>query len=264
MLKICNVVKIFNKGTVNEKIALKDINLELDKGDFVTVIGSNGAGKSTLLNVLAGNHMIDNGDILIEGKSIIRLPQYKRAAFISRVYQDPMVGTAASMSIEENLVIALKRGNSRGLRKAISIKTQNSFKEELKKLGLGLEDRLTHRVSLLSGGQRQALTLLMATLLAPKLLLLDEHTAGLDPKTAEKVLNITQQVAEESNLTTLMVTHNLEHALSMGNRTIMMHEGLIILDIKGAERSRMTIDQLLEMFGKASGTRIKNDRMLLV
>lgn len=262
MLKISNVVKAFNKCTINEKLALNGISLELAKGDFVTVIGSNGAGKSTLLNIIAGNFMVDDGDIEIENKSIAKLPQHKRAAFISRVFQDPMLGTAASMSIEENMVMALKRGATRKLRKAISGKEQDIFKEELKKLGLGLDNRLTHRVSLLSGGQRQALTLLMATLVKPKLLLLDEHTAALDPKTAKKVLDLTRQVAEEANLTTFMVTHNLEHALAMGNRTIMMHEGKIILDIKDEQRDKITMPDLLEMFGEASGTKIKNDRML--
>ncbi|MHB9094656.1 MAG: ABC transporter ATP-binding protein [Eubacteriales bacterium] len=264
MLTVRNVTKVFNNGTVNEKTALNRVNLELVHGDFVTVIGSNGAGKSTLLNAVAGNFTVNNGAILIEGRDITNLPQYKRAAFISRVFQDPMLGTAASMTIEENMVVALKRGYSRRLRKAITSKERNIFRQELVKLGLGLEDRLTNRVSLLSGGQRQALTLLMASLQAPKLLLLDEHTAALDPKTAEKVLNLTRKVADDSCLTTLMITHNLDHALSVGNRTIMMHEGRIILDIKGDKRASMTINHLLEMFEKASGTHMHNDKMLLL
>jgi len=263
MLTVNNVIKVFNKGTVNEKTALDRVRLELAAGDFVTVIGSNGAGKSTLLNAVAGNFPVDSGDILIEGHNITNLPQYKRAAFISRVFQDPMLGTAASMTIEENMVMALRRGRPRRLRKAIAGKERVLFREELKKLGLGLEDRLTNKVSLLSGGQRQALTLLMATLQEPKLLLLDEHTAALDPKTAEKVLDLTCQVAESAHLTTLMITHNLDHALSVGNRTIMMHEGRIILDIRGDERADMTIGHLLEMFEKASGAHMHNDRMLL-
>lgn len=263
MLSVRNVIKVFNQGTINEKTALGGVVLELEPGDFVTVIGSNGAGKSTLLNAVAGNFTIDSGNILIENRNITNLPQHKRAAFISRVFQDPLSGTAASMTIEENMVMAQRRGFSRRLRKAITDKEKDYFREELRKLGLGLENRLTNQVSLLSGGQRQALTLLMATLREPKLLLLDEHTAALDPKTAEKVLELTCKVADHSQLTTLMITHNLEHALNVGNRTIMMHEGRIILDIKGEERSGMTINRLLEMFEKASGTHMVNDRMLL-
>lgn len=263
MLSVSNVTKVFNKGTVNEKTALDRVTLKLDHGDFVTVIGSNGAGKSTILNAVAGNFFVDSGEISIEGQNISNLPQHKRASFISRVFQDPMLGTAASMTIEENMVMALRRGHSLRLRKAITYREKEHFRENLRKLGLGLEGRLTNRVSLLSGGQRQALTLLMATLQEPKLLLLDEHTAALDPKTAQIVLDLTCQVAREARLTTLMITHNLDHALSVGNRTIMMHEGQIILDIKGAERSKMTIERLLEKFEKASGAHINNDRMLL-
>ncbi len=263
MLTIRNITRIFNKGTINEKIALNGVSLELAKGDFVTVIGSNGAGKSTLLNAVAGNFSVDAGEIFIEGTNVTKLPQHKRAEFISRVFQDPMLGTAASMTIEENMVMARRRGHHRRLRKAITSKDRTVLMQELKKLGLGLEARLTNRVSLLSGGQRQALTLLMATLQTPKLLLLDEHTAALDPKTADKVLELTRSVAEASHLTTFMVTHNLEHALNIGNRTIMMHEGRIILDISGDERAGMTIEGLLEMFGKASGKHLVNDKMLL-
>ncbi|WP_461571000.1 ABC transporter ATP-binding protein [Thermincola ferriacetica] len=263
VITIHNVTKVFNKGTVNEKIALNQVNLELSPGDFVILIGSNGAGKSTLLNAVAGNFEIDSGEIYIEDKNITNLPQYKRAQFISRVFQDPMLGTAGSMNIEENMVMALRRGSRLRLRKAISYKERTFFREELRKLGLGLEDRLTTRVSLLSGGQRQALTLLMATLQNPKLLLLDEHTAALDPKTAEKVLDLTCRVADNPRLTTLMITHNLHHALSVGNRTIMMHEGRVILDIKGEKRANITIEHLLGMFEEASGAKIENDRMLL-
>ncbi|MHB1404286.1 MAG: ABC transporter ATP-binding protein [Desulfitobacteriaceae bacterium] len=263
MLSIDNVTKIFNKGTINQKIALDHLNLELVPGDFVTVIGSNGAGKSTLLNSVAGNFPVDSGEIVIDKQKIMHLPQHKRAAFMSRVFQDPMLGTAASMTIEENMVMALRRGHPRRLRRAISAQERSLFMEKLALLGLGLENRLMNKVSLLSGGQRQALTLLMAALQEPKLLLLDEHTAALDPKTAEKVLDLTSKFIEGASLTTLMITHNLDHALTYGNRTIMMHEGRIILDIKGSERSNMTIARLLEMFEKASGTHINNDRMIL-
>ena len=261
MLALRNVTKVFNRGTINEKTALDKVSLELPAGDFVTVIGSNGAGKSTLLNSVAGNFRVDLGEISIEGLNITAVAQHKRASFISRVFQDPMLGTAGSMTIEENMVMALRRGHPRRLRRAISPKERDMFREELRKLDLGLEGRLTTKVSLLSGGQRQALTLLMATLQEPKLLLLDEHTAALDPKTAEKVLNLTSKVT--NNLTTLMITHNLDHALAYGNRTIMMHEGRIILDIKDSERSNISIINLLDMFGKASGTHLHNDRMIL-
>ena len=263
MLDVRNIVKVFNKGTINEKNALNQVCLELLPDDFVTVIGSNGAGKSTLLNAIAGNFPVDSGELFIEGKNITHLPTHKRAALISRVFQDPLSGTASSMTIEENLIMALRRGKRRRFRRALGSKERNVFRLELEKLGLGLEDRLTHRVSLLSGGQRQALTLLMATLQNPKLLLLDEHTAALDPKTAAKVLDLTCTVTVEQQLTTLMITHNLDHALTLGNRTIMMHEGRIILDIKGVERNNMTIARLLEMFEKASGSHINTDRMIL-
>ena len=263
MLTLSNITKVFNGGTINEKSALNGVNLHLEAGDFVTVIGSNGAGKSTLLNAVAGNFHVDDGQIVISDRDITALPQYKRASLIGRVYQDPMLGTAASMTIVENMIMALRRGESRRLVRAITEKDRSAFREELKKLGLGLEDRLTNKVSLLSGGQRQALTLLMATLQKPKLLLLDEHTAALDPKTAEKVLDLTDKVANDAKLTTMMITHNLDHALKFGNRTIMMHEGRVILDIKGEERKNMNIATLLEMFGKASGAHMNNDRMLL-
>jgi len=261
MLTVRNVSKLFNKGTINQKQALNNINLELKEGDFVTIIGSNGAGKSTLLNAVAGIFPVDEGKIAIDGQDITNLPSYKRAAFISRVFQDPMLGTAASMTIEENMVMALKRGQTRRLRRAITMKEKIWFQEQLIKLGLGLENRLTNKVSLLSGGQRQALTLLMAALEKPKLLLLDEHTAALDPKTEQKVIELTRELAE--GLTVMMITHNLDQALSVGNRTIMMHEGRVILDIKGVERANMTIGRLMDMFEKASGTHINSDRTLL-
>lgn len=263
MLNVRQVLKIFNRGTINQKIALDKVDLELLPNDFVTVIGSNGAGKSTLLNAIAGNFMVDSGNISIEDVEITRLPAHKRADLISRVFQDPLSGTAASMTIEENLSMAFCRGKVRRLRPAMGSKERDLFRVKLEMLGLGLENRLTHRVSLLSGGQRQALTLLMATLQKPKLLLLDEHTAALDPKTAAKVLELTCDVTEQQQLTTLMITHNLDHALAFGNRTIMMHEGRVILDIKGIERTNMTISRLLEMFEKASGSHMNTDRMIL-
>jgi putative ABC transport system ATP-binding protein len=264
MLKGSSITKVFNRGTINQKLALDGVDIHLEQGDFVTVIGSNGAGKSTLLNSIAGNFFLDNGQLILAENDITKLPRHKRASIISRVFQDPMLGTAATMTIEENMVIALRRGMSRRLCKAISTKEKSLFREELSKLGLGLENRLTNKVSLLSGGQRQALTLLMATLREPKLLLLDEHTAALDPKTAEKVLDLTVRAQDEYKITSFMVTHNLTHALAYGNRTIMMHEGRIILDIKAEERGNMTVARLLEMFEKASGTHMNNDRMMLI
>lgn len=263
MLTVQNLTKVFNKGTINEKKALDRLSLELAPGDFVTVIGSNGAGKSSLMNAIAGVFIPDSGEISIDGTSITKWASYKRSGLISRVFQDPLSGTAASMTIEENLVMALRRGESRRLRWALNLNKRDYFRNELSKLGLGLEGRLTTKVRLLSGGQRQALTLLMATLQNPKLLLLDEHTAALDPKTAEKVMELTCKVAQSSKLTTLMITHNLEQALAVGNRTIMMHEGRTILDIRGVERQNMTIGRLLDMFEKASGVHMNNDRMML-
>ncbi len=263
MLKVQNLTKVFNKNTINEKKAVDQVSLELSPGDFVTIIGSYGAGKSSLMNAVAGVFIPDKGEVTIDGVNITNWAPHKRAGLISRVFQDPMSGTAASMTIEENLIMALKRGKRRSLRWALNKNKREYFCCELEKLGLGLEERLTTKVKLLSGGQRQALTLLMATLEEPKLLLLDEHTAALDPKTAEKVLELTCKVAQSSQLTTMMITHNLEHALTVGNRTIMMHEGRIILDIKGSERSNMSIGRLLEMFNKASGVQMNNDRMML-
>ena len=263
MLDLINVRKTFNPRTVNEKIALSGVNLHLEDGDFVTVIGGNGAGKSTTLNAIAGVWPIDEGQIIIDGADITNLPEHRRAALLGRVFQDPMTGTAATMSIEENLALAYRRGKPRTLRWGISNKERELYREQLKTLELGLEDRMSARVGLLSGGQRQALTLLMATLQKPKLLLLDEHTAALDPKTAAKVLQLTRKLVAENNLTALMITHNMKDALQYGNRTIMMHEGKIILDIDREAKARLKVEDLLMMFEKASGAGLNNDRMLL-
>jgi putative ABC transport system ATP-binding protein len=255
--------KTFNPGTVTEKQALSGVNLTLYKGDFVTIIGGNGAGKSTMLNAIAGTFPIDRGSILLGGRDVTRLPEHKRAAFLGRVFQDPMTGTAASMNIEENLALAYRRGQHRGLRWGISAKERILYKEKLASLDLGLETRMSSKVGLLSGGQRQALTLLMATLKRPELLLLDEHTAALDPRTAEKVLRLTKHLIRENGLTALMVTHNMKDALALGNRTIMMHEGRVILDLGPEEKKHMTVEDLLAQFEKASGRELANDRMLL-
>ena len=263
MLEMKNISKIFNAGTVNEKVALDRLSLTLEDGDFVTVIGGNGAGKSTMLNAVAGVFPIDAGQILIDGTDITRLPEHKRAAFIGRVFQDPMTGTAATMGIEENLALAKRRGKSRFLRPGITKAEREEYKELLKILGLGLEDRLTSKVGLLSGGQRQALTLLMATLQKPKLLLLDEHTAALDPKTAAKVLEITDMIVNRDHLTTLMITHNMKDAIAHGNRLIMMMEGKIILDIQGEDKKKLTVKDLLDQFERASGEEFSNDSALL-
>ncbi len=263
MLKIENVRKVFNAGTVNEKVALNGLNLELNEGDFVTVIGGNGAGKSTMLNSVSGAYPVDEGKILIDGVDVTKLPEYKRAKFIGRVFQDPMMGTAATMQIEENLALAARRGKPRTLRSGITAKEREEYREKLKILDLGLENRLTAKVGLLSGGQRQALTLLMATLQEPKLLLLDEHTAALDPKTAAKVLEATQRIVERSNLTTLMITHNMRDAIAYGNRLIMMYDGRIVVDVSGEEKKNLTVEQLLALFSKASGSDEANDKLLL-
>ena len=263
MLEIQNVSKTFNAGTVNQKTALNGLNLKLNEGDFVTVIGGNGAGKSTMLNAVAGVWPVDEGKILIDGVDVTRLSEHQRAAYIGRVFQDPMTGTAATMQIEENLALAARRGKRRTLRIGITKAEREQYRELLKTLDLGLEDRLTARVGLLSGGQRQALTLLMATMNKPKLLLLDEHTAALDPATAEKVLAITRDVVEQGNITTLMVTHNMKNALEMGSRTIMMDAGRIVLDVSGAERAGMTVDDLLARFAANAGKSLDNDRILL-
>lgn len=263
MLEIKNVTKIFNAGTVNEKVALDDVSLTLNDGDFVTVIGGNGAGKSTLQNIVAGTYFPDFGEILINGKKVTRMAEYKRAKYIGRVFQDPRIGTATDMWIEENMALAMSRGKARGLDWGISSRDRKLFKEMLATLDLGLEDRLSTKVGLLSGGQRQAITLLMASMNHPELLLLDEHTAALDPKTAAKVLDITDEVVSKDNLTTLMITHNMADAIRLGNRLIMMHEGKIILDIEGEEKKNLTVPDLLQMFANVSGSKLENDRMLL-
>lgn len=263
MLDIINVEKTFNPGTINEKKALNGINLHLDEGDFVTVIGGNGAGKSTMLNMIAGVYPVDCGSIVIDGIDVTGLPEYKRAKYLGRVFQDPMTGTAADMQIEENLALAARRGKKRWLRSGITAKERAEYKKLLKILDLGLEKRLTAKVGLLSGGQRQALTLLMATLKKPKLLLLDEHTAALDPKTAKKVLDITEEIVAKDNLITVMITHNMADAIRVGNRLIMMHEGQIVVDVKGEEKKKLTIEQLLQMFEKSSGSRFTSDKVML-
>ena len=263
MLEIRNVHKTFNPGTINEKHALNGVNLKLEEGDFVTVIGGNGAGKSTMLNAVAGTWPVDDGSILIDGVDVTGLPEFKRASFLGRVFQDPMTGTAATMEIQENLALALRRGDSRTLKAGITKKEHAKYREMLATLGLGLEDRMTSKVGLLSGGQRQALTLLMATLKKPKLLLLDEHTAALDPKTAAKVLQTTDMIVNRDNLTTLMITHNMKDAIAHGNRLIMMMDGNIILDIRGEEKKRLTVADLLHKFEEASGEEFANDKAIL-
>ena len=263
MLELKNIYKTFNPGTINEKVALNGVSLSLTDGDFVTVIGGNGAGKSTLLNAVAGTWFVDEGNILIDGNDVTRLPEHKRAIYLGRVFQDPMTGTAATMEIQENLALAKRRGNKRFLRPGITKQEREEYISLLASLGLGLENRLTSKVGLLSGGQRQALTLLMATLKKPKLLLLDEHTAALDPKTAAKVLSITDQIVNRDHLTTLMITHNMRDAILHGNRLIMMSEGKIILDISGEEKKKLTVKDLLEQFEKASGEEFANDQALL-
>lgn len=263
MLEIKNVYKTFNAGTVNEKVALQDLNLTLEDGDFVTVIGGNGAGKSTMLNAVAGVWPIDMGKILIDGQDVTRLSEHQRAKYIGRVFQDPMMGTAATMGIEENLALAARRGVTRSLKVGITKKEREEYHELLKTLDLGLEDRMTSKVGLLSGGQRQAVTLLMATLKKPKLLLLDEHTAALDPKTAAKVLELSDQIVEEHKLTTLMVTHNMKDAIAHGNRLIMLDAGRVILDIRGEDKKKLTVPELLARFTAASGEEVESDRLLL-
>lgn len=257
MLELKNIYKTFNPGTVNEKRALQGLNLSLADGDFVTVIGGNGAGKSTMLNIISGAYTVDEGSISIGGVDVTRLPEYKRAPYIGRVFQDPMMGTAATMGIEENLALAYRRGQARGLRYGINNEERKLYREKLAILGLGLEDRMTSKVGLLSGGQRQALTLLMATLQKPDLLLLDEHTAALDPKTADKVLQITENIVARDNLTTLMVTHNMKNAIQYGNRLIMMDSGRVVVDIRGEEKKNLTVRDLLDKFN------VESDRMLL-
>lgn len=263
MLEIRNVYKTFNAGTVNEKTALNGLNLKLEDGDFVTVIGGNGAGKSTMLNAVAGVWPVDEGQILIDGLDVTRLSEYKRAKYLGRVFQDPMNGTAATMGIDENLALAMRRGEKRTLRVGITGKERDQYRELLKTLGLGLEDRMTSKVGLLSGGQRQALTLLMATLKKPKLLLLDEHTAALDPKTAAKVLESTEMIIRRDKLTTMMITHNMRDAIAHGNRLIMMMDGKIIIDIKGEAKKKLTVEDLMHEFENVSGEEFASDKALL-
>ena len=263
MLDIINVHKTFNAGTINEKKALNGVNLHLNDGDFCTVIGGNGAGKSTTLNAVAGVWPVDEGAILVDGINITGEPEFKRAAYLGRVFQDPMTGTAATMEIQENLAMAARRGKRRTLGWGINGKEKDEYREMLKILDLGLEDRLTSKVGLLSGGQRQALTLLMATLQKPKLLLLDEHTAALDPKTAQKVLKVTDQIIAEHHLTALMVTHNMKDAIKHGNRLIMMHDGRVILDISGEEKKKLTVADLMHQFEVVSGEEFASDKAIL-
>ena len=263
MLDVNNIYKTFNPGTVNQKTALNGVSLHLAPGDFVTVIGGNGAGKSTLLNAVAGVWRVDSGTISIDGVDLTHMPEHKRARYIGRVFQDPMMGTAATMQIEENLALAARRGKARTLRPGITKADREEYIERLKILDLGLEDRLTSKVGLLSGGQRQALTLLMASLQKPKLLLLDEHTAALDPKTAAKVLDATEKIVTRDNLTTLMITHNMKDAIQHGNRLIMMYNGHIVIDVSGEEKKKLTVPQLLELFSKVSGSDEADDKLLL-
>lgn len=263
MLEIQNVHKVFNQGTINEKVALNGVNLKLNKGDFVTIIGGNGAGKSTTLNAIAGVWPVNEGKIIIAGKDITKLSEHKRAPYLGRVFQDPMTGTAATMSIDENLAIAARRGKHRGLKWGVTKEERERYKEMLAELDLGLEERLTSKVGLLSGGQRQAITLLMASLKKPELLLLDEHTAALDPKTAAKVLELSDRIIAENGLTAMMVTHNMKDAIAHGNRLIMMHEGRIIYDVSGEEKKNLHVSDLLKKFEEASGGHFANDRMML-
>ena len=263
MLDVKNISKTFNAGTVNEKTALNGLSLHLNEGDFVTVIGGNGAGKSTLLNAVAGVWPVDEGAITIGGVDVTHMAEHKRAKYIGRVFQDPMMGTAPTMQIEENLALAMRRGKPRTLRIGITKEEREQYKEMLKILDLGLEDRLTSKVGLLSGGQRQALTLLMATLQKPKLLLLDEHTAALDPKTAAKVLGATERIVNKDHLTTLMITHNMKDAIVHGNRLIMMYEGRVALDISGEDKKKLTVEDLLAKFGQATGSDEADDKLLL-
>ncbi|MGP1588963.1 MAG: ABC transporter ATP-binding protein [Oribacterium sp.] len=263
MLKIKNVRKTFNIGTVNEKRALQGIDLTLQDGDFVTIIGGNGAGKSTLLNMIAGAYPVDSGIIEINEKNITKMPEHRRAKYIGRVFQDPMKGTAADMQIEENMALAFRRGERRRLRWAVTRREREFYKDALERLGLGLQARMSSKVGLLSGGQRQALTLLMATLRRPQLLLLDEHTAALDPKTASKVLSLTREIVEQEQLTAMMVTHNMHDAITIGNRLIMMDNGRIIYDVAGEEKKRLRVEDLLRKFEEASGGAFSNDRMML-
>lgn len=263
MLKVENISKVFNKDTVNEKKAITNLNLHLNEGDFLTIIGSNGAGKSTLLNCIAGTYQIDDGNIVLDGNDITKLKQFERAKYIARVFQDPLLGTAADMEIQENLSLALHRGEKRNLRYGITNKEKELFKQNLSLLNLHLEDRLTSKVGLLSGGQRQGLTLLMATIKKPSLLLLDEHTAALDPITARKVLEITDKLVNENHITTIMVTHNMQDAIDYGNRLIMMNDGKIIFDISGEQKKKLKKEDLINKFAQITNSELNNDAMLL-
>ena len=263
MLELKNISKTFFPGTVHEKTALDNLSLTLHEGDFVTVIGGNGAGKSTMLNAIAGTFSVDSGSILIDGKDVTRLPEFKRAALLGRVFQDPMMGTAPTMQIQENLALAARRGKHRGLKWGITPQEEQEYYQKLKDLDLGLEDRMKAKVGLLSGGQRQALTLLMAALQKPKLLLLDEHTAALDPRTAAKVLELSDKIVEENHLTTMMITHNMRDAVAHGHRRSMVDAGHVVLDISGEEKKKLTVSDLLTLFSKASGTEANDDKLLL-
>ena len=263
MLELRHITKVFNRGTVDEKVALNDLSLTLNDGDFVTVIGGNGAGKSTMQNAICGTWQPDEGQVILDGIDVTALPEHKRAKYLGRVYQDPMMGTAAGMQIEENLALAARRGKPRTLRPMITKDERESYRRLLEELGLGLESRLSTKVGTLSGGQRQALTLLMATLQSPKLLLLDEHTAALDPKTAARVMELTDKIVSETKLTTLMITHNMRDAIHYGNRLIMLHDGRVILDISGEDKEKLTVPELLEMFARASGDEFSGDRAIL-
>ena len=263
MLKLEHLYKTFNPGTINQKVALSDLSLHLNPGDFVTVIGGNGAGKSTMLNAIAGVWAVDSGRIILDGQDVTALPEHKRAKLIGRVFQDPMMGTAPNMQLEENLALAMRRGQRRGLGWGVTKAEREVYREKLKTLNLGLEDRMTVKVGLRSGGQRQALTLLMASLQKPKLLLLDEHTAALDPATAAKVLDLSDRIVAESQLTALMITHNMTDAIKHGNRLIMMNEGKIILDISGEEKKQLTKQMLMDKFAEVAGTQVESDQVLL-
>ena len=263
MILIERCTKYFHRGSVNEVLALNDISLEIQNGDFITVIGSNGAGKSTLLNALAGTFTLDSGDISIGDKTVTRWPEYKRARLIARVFQDPLLGTCPSASIEQNMALALRRGKKRGLGPGVRSRDRELFRRELQKIGLGLEQRLQDGVGLLSGGQRQALTMVMATLVRPEVLLLDEHIAALDPKTAAQILSLTSDIVASQELTTLMITHNMKHAIEYGNRLIMLHQGRVILDVKGAEKANLSVNDLLQQFYRVQGEELANDSMLL-
>ena len=263
MLKLEHLYKTFNPGTINQKVALSDLSLHLNPGDFVTVIGGNGAGKSTMLNAIAGVWAVDSGRIILDGQDVTALPEHKRAKLIGRVFQDPMMGTAPNMQLEENLALAMRRGQRRGLGWGVTKAEREVYREKLKTLNLGLEDRMTVKVGLLSGGQRQALTLLMASLQKPKLLLLDEHTAALDPATAAKVLELSDRIIAQNQLTALMITHNMSDAIKHGNRLIMMNEGKIILDISGEEKKQLTKQMLMDKFAEVAGTQVESDQVLL-